>query len=84
MANIDVLKRILLSGAVEPTWIKVPANQKTRLGRVIFANSITLTPGTVSVDIQEDYILVNAISLEGAESLVDGGYMGAKVCGLED
>ena len=84
MANIDVLKRILFSGAVEPTWIKVPVHQKTRLGKVIFANSITLTPGTVSVDINENYILVNAISKEGAESLKDGGYMGKKVCGLED
>jgi len=41
VANIDVLGRIL-SGkkdAVQPTWIRVPAQQKTRLGKVIFANS---------------------------------------------
>ena len=84
VANIDVLKRILISGSVEPTWIKVPTKQKTRLGRVIFANSITLTPGTVSVVVDSDYILVNAVSKEGAESLIDGGEMGQKVCGLED
>ena len=84
VANIDVLKRILITGAVEPTWIKVTAKKKTRLGRVIFANSITLTPGTVSVKVDDDVILVNAVSKEGAESLIDGGEMGDKVCGLEN
>ena len=84
-ANIDVLGRILSRDpkAVEPTWVRVPAKQKTRFGRVLFANSITLTPGTVSVQIDDGSILVNAISPEGAESLMQGGDMGAKVCSLE-
>ena len=81
-ANIDVLKRILGFKPVDPTWTVVPAKQKTTLGRVVFANSITLTPGTVSVDIYETdgehYVLVNAIAPEGAEDLVDGGDMGRR------
>ena len=89
LANIDVIKRISTFGpideTVELTWIKVPAKQKTSLGRVIFANSITLTPGTISVLIEEgddeSYILVNGVSKEGAESLIGGGEMGQKVCG---
>ena len=85
VANIDVIGRILSTkkDAVYPTWIRVPAKQKTRLGKVIFANSITLTPGTVSVEMEDGSILVNAVSKEGAESLIDGGEMGAKVCALE-
>ena len=94
VANIDVIKRIMSLGPIEDqislTWTKVPAHQKTRLGRVIFANSITLTPGTISVEIEDGpeqaqkYILVNALSSDGAASLVDGGIMGAKVCKTED
>ena len=90
VANIDVIKRILnpklndeTAQIISPTWIKVSAKQKTRLGRTLFANSITLTPGTVSVDVGEDYIWVHALSKEGAESLIDGGEMGALVCRLE-
>ena len=84
-ANIDVIKRILSPALpISPTWIKVEATQQTRFGRVLFANSITLTPGTVSIDVSEDTILVHAISKEGAESLLDGGGdMGRKACGVE-
>lgn len=88
VANIDVIKRVLspnIEKAISPTWIVVSAKQKTRLGRVIFANSITLTPGTVSVEVGDDKILVHALSKEGAESLAGdmGGEMGTRVCGLE-
>ena len=85
VANIDVIKRIISpSLPISPTWVKVPATQQSRLGRAVFANSITLTPGTVSVDVGEEYIWVHAISKEGAESLVDGGgVMGQKVSRLE-
>ena len=72
-ANIDVAKRIMLpSMAVTPTMIRVRASQKSDLGQVIYANSITLTPGTISVDVANGEILVHALSREGAESLLDG------------
>lgn len=85
VANIDVIGRILSRNpkSVEPTWIRVPAKQSTRLGRVIFANSITLTPGTVSVLLDDGSILVNAISPDGARALINGGVMGERVCDLE-
>ena len=86
-ANIDVLQRILGFKPVDPKWTIVPAKQKTNLGRVVFANSITLTPGTVSVDIYEHeqahYILVNAISPDGAADLDNGGEMGERCQRLE-
>ena len=85
VANIDVIGRILSRDPkdVQPTWIRIPAKQETRLGQVVFANSITLTPGTVSVELHDGTILVNAISPQGAESLEDGGDMGAYICSLE-
>ena len=62
--------------------IEIGAHQQTELGRVILANSITLTPGTVSVKMEGDRILVHALSFEGAEEDLSGE-MGRRVCGLE-
>jgi multicomponent Na+:H+ antiporter subunit E len=40
----------------------VPFTQKSDLGQAIFANSITLTPGTISVEVEPDHFLVHALS----------------------
>ncbi len=72
-ANLDVARRILSRGpAIDPTLLRVPATQRTDLGRVIFANSITLTPGTVSVEVDRESILVHALSRAAAEGLAEG------------
>ena len=70
---------------ISPTWVKVAAPQKSRLGLTLFANSITLTPGTVSVDSGDGYIWVHALSKDGAESLLgdDGGEMGRMASKME-
>ena len=41
--------------------IRLRASQKTDLGKVIHANTITITPGTVSLDLHDDIILVHAL-----------------------
>ncbi|MAJ93514.1 MAG: cation transporter [Rhodospirillaceae bacterium] len=83
-ANIDVTKRVLGLAPISPTMIRLQATQKTDLGLVIFANSITLTPGTISIDVEENgEILVHAISREGAEGFADGE-MDRRVTELED
>ena len=46
---------------ITPRMVRVPARQKTALGLTIFANSITLTPGTVSVALEDGAILVHAV-----------------------
>ena len=73
-ANIDVIKRIMtLNGkSISPQLIKIPVPQKTDLGRVIYANSITLTPGTVSVELTKDTVTVHALSKQAAEDLSTG------------
>jgi len=82
-ANINVTLRILKPGLpISPTLVKVRPSQKTDLGRVIYANSITLTPGTVSVEMDEDTIVVHAISREGTEELKDGD-MDRRVTAME-
>jgi len=67
-ANIAVVRAVLSPElAVSPTLTRIPTPQKTDIGKVMFANSITLTPGTVSVDIQDDHILVHALLSEMSE-----------------
>ncbi|QEG24221.1 Na+/H+ antiporter subunit E [Mariniblastus fucicola] len=83
VSNIEVTKTILSSDMkLKRNMIEVGANQKTALGRVILANSITLTPGTVSVQMENDRILVHALSFEGAEEDLSGE-MDRRVCRLE-
>ena len=64
-ANMQVVKAVINPNLeVSPTLVHVPAPQKTAIGRSVFANSITLTPGTVSVDVGCDEILVHALLSE--------------------
>ena len=73
LANIDVIKRILTPGkSISPQLVKLPLPQQTDLGKVIYANAITLTPGTVSVQLDRSEITVHALAKESAEELGDG------------
>jgi multicomponent Na+:H+ antiporter subunit E len=73
-ANLDVARRILTPGPlpIAPRFIKVRPSQSTDLARVIYANSITLTPGTVSIDVAEDEIVVHALHAQAAEGVESG------------
>ena len=73
LANIDVIKRIITPGrSISPQIFTIPASKKTDLSKVIYANSITLTPGTVTLDLTGDEIKVHALCKEGAEDLQSG------------
>lgn len=81
-ANIEVTRLVLDPKLpIRPRMIRIEANQETELGRVILANSITLTPGTVSVDMQGNHIWVHALSFEGAEEDLSGD-MDRRICEL--
>ena len=60
----------------------VPCGQGTDLGRTLFANSITITPGTVTVETQGDRLIVHALTDEAAD-LDALAAMGARVAALE-
>lgn len=67
---------------ISPTMIKVKATQKTRVGVNVYANSITLTPGTISVDVVGNDITVHAITADGAAD-VEEGSMDRRVTAFE-
>jgi len=52
-ANLDVAYRVI-TGKIKPGIVKISPDLKTDLGITLFANSITLTPGTLSVDVDEE------------------------------
>jgi len=82
-SNIEVAKIIL--SPVMPlrrNLIRVPTKQKSEIGRVILANSITLTPGTVSVRLQDKTILVHGLNVQGTADDISGE-MGDRICQLE-
>lgn len=82
-ANIDVAKRILNpSLPINPCVVRTKGTQKTDLCRVIYANSITLTPGTVSLELDEEEIVVHALTQEAADDVMTGD-MDRRVTGLE-
>lgn len=41
---------------------EVPYSQKSEMGQTIYANSITLTPGTITVEVEPDHFLVHAVN----------------------
>ena len=72
-ANIDVAKRILHPKLpISPTVFTLKPTQPTELGHVIYANSITLTPGTVTLEVNRDELQVHALSQEAADDLAKG------------
>jgi multicomponent Na+:H+ antiporter subunit E len=55
MANFDVLYRALHPQLpIKPGIVKIKTRLKTASARVALANSITLTPGTMTVDLTDD------------------------------
>ncbi len=84
LANISVVKHVWLGNhTISPTLATLKASQITDMGRVIYATSITLTPGTVAVDLAGDQIVVHALLRENIEALA-AGEMDRRVKLLED
>ena len=83
LANILVVKHIWLGNkTISPTLTTIKSSQKTDVGKVIYANSITLTPGTVSVALEGDQIMVHALVRESIQDL-EAGEMDRRVTQLE-
>jgi len=68
---------------ISPTMTVVTASQKTAPGIATYANSITLTPGTITVGVDGNRLTVHALVKEGADDLEAGG-MDARVTQFEN
>jgi multicomponent Na+:H+ antiporter subunit E len=73
VSSIDVAKLILKPSIdISPTVVRIKSKTKTDVGQVMLGNSITLSPGTVTIDVHEGEILVHCLTREGAEELQKG------------
>ncbi|ALM75276.1 Na+/H+ antiporter subunit E [Thermococcus barophilus] len=61
-AHLDVMAKII-SGKYEAGIVKVPIDVRTDYAKTLIANSITNTPGTVVVDLDDEYMYVNWINV---------------------
>jgi multicomponent Na+:H+ antiporter subunit E len=71
-ANISTVRRIIGGrGGISPTLVRFRTQTPPGFARLVFANSITLTPGTVTVEVEDDALLVHALDERAvtAESL---------------
>lgn len=82
-ANLVVARQaIAIEPKLSPKLLKIVSPTKTNAGLATFANSITLTPGTVTVDLEPGYMVVHALT----EALADEAAiadMGRRVAALE-
>ncbi len=73
LANLHVVRLILAPGSeLHPRLRRVRASQKTSFGQVLYANFITLTPGTITLDLRDGELLVYALDAESEADVVDG------------
>ena len=75
-ANLAVIKMILSRREVtEPTLVKVHTNLKSETAKVILANSITLTPGTITVSMEGDTLLVHCLDKSLSDGMEDSEFV---------
>ena len=82
-SNLHIVRVILSPNMpINPQIIRFPSTQKTDLGQVIYANSITLTPGTTTIEIEDGHVLIHALTDQTA-NLEGGAEMDKRVTQLE-
>ncbi len=71
-ASLYVTWLVVRPSGIRSRVIRFRTHLRNELAKVVLGNSITLTPGTVTVDIEGDLFTVHALSDTAAESLLDG------------
>lgn len=73
LSNIDVARRIWDPALpIQPCWEKLDTKVSTPVEKMLYANSITLTPGTLTTDVNEDHFMIHSLTPEGVEDLRKG------------
>ena len=68
LANIDVARRVLSPKIpLNPGFVKIPTDLKGDFAKLTLANSITLTPGTLSIDVENEHIYVHTVDVKGKD-----------------
>lgn len=82
VANFQVAACALNPSRLQPSVVRVPVPQKTAVGKVTYANSVTLTPGTVTLLLHPGEMTVHALHQASREDL-ESGAMAQRILWLE-
>ena len=72
IANVEVFQCVLGFKPIEPCMVRIEPDMESTFGVVTLANSITLTPGTVTVDVEGDALVIHALTANAARGVQDG------------
>ena len=72
LANLHVVYLVWRPGQLRPQIVQFKTGLKSDLARAVLGNAITLTPGTITMDIVDDEFTVHAVSDQAARSLRSG------------
>lgn len=76
VANVQVMHMILTRKEImEPCIVKFRTTLKSETARVVLANSITLTPGTITVSLEEDELTVHCLDKSLAEGMDESSFV---------
>ena len=74
LSNVDLVRRIWdPTLPIRPTWQRLDIKVTSALAKTLYANSITLTPGTLTTDVRDDHFMVHSLSSDGIDELRKGG-----------
>ena len=66
LANLDVARRVLSPKIpLNPGFVKIKTDLKGDFAKLTLANSITLTPGTLSIDVDGEYMYIHTVDVKG-------------------
>jgi multicomponent Na+:H+ antiporter subunit E len=73
IANVQVVRLVVDPRLpIDPVVVRVPMRYSSDLARTTLANSITLTPGTVTLDVDGETLIVHAITRAGGDDIASG------------
>jgi len=76
IANFQMIKIVLNKNfEIHPVLVKIKVPLKTRLARVILANSITLTPGTITAEVQDDKFIIHCVDTSFSEGIENSSFV---------
>ena len=77
-ASFKVLYNII-RGNINPRIVHFRTKLKSDLARVILTNSITLTPGTIAIDLEDDHLIVHWLDAKTSHSRYAGDLIKGKM-----
>jgi multicomponent Na+:H+ antiporter subunit E len=77
-SSIDVIRLIINPSAIDPQFAVLDCAELDETGKVIYANSITLTPGTVATELSGNKLHIHGLNAK-ARAALQGGNMLSKV-----